>query len=98
MPANTLALPASSGLICCVVSPVGRATIGRGAAAAICCASTFMVSRVFWVEKLNESTMFAGLSPTPPAICRCAPVSRQIPFKVALVIDAQLGSAAWIAA
>ena len=52
-----------------------------------------ILSRVACVEYEKLSTMLAAGTPTAPAICKCAPVSRQMPFSDALVIDAQVGCA-----
>jgi len=52
------------------------------------------VSTVDSVVKLKDSTICAGFSPSPCAISMCAPVSWQMPCRVASLIAAQLGSAA----
>ena len=46
------------------------------------------------VVKLKVKMIFAGLTPTACAICSCAPVIRQMPLSVVLVIAAHVGCAA----
>ena len=52
----------------------GREVHVIGWAVAVC-STTPSVSPIDWVEKLNDNTTSAGLSPTARAICRCAPVN-----------------------
>jgi hypothetical protein len=73
---------------------MGCAAIAVGAASA---AAMFSVSRVFCVENENVRTALAAGTPTAPAICRCAPVSRQMPFMEPVSV-AQVGSADLIVA
>ena len=74
---------------CVTVSPSDVAEIGAGCARA---ERMFSESAVDCVENENVSTTLAVLTPTAPAICRCAPVSRQMPLIVP-VSDVQVGSA-----
>ena len=75
----------------CVVNPAKCTLMVCAVAVADISAS---VSTVDSVVKLKDSTMLAGFKCSASAICRCAPVSRQMPCSVASVIAAQLGSAA----
>ncbi len=83
--------PARSGFACAVVSPVLCATMAWPVVVAF---STANESEIDCVEKLKDRTTFAGLTLNAPAICRCAPVSLQMPLREVSVMLAQVGSAA----
>src|SRR4030095_7903767 len=99
-----LAMPGSAGLMFLVLrvppTPFGTAaTVRTGAGlAAMICVSAASVSPVASVEKLNETTTVAGDTPIAAPMPRCAKVSLQIAFRVALVIGVHVGveAPAWI--
>ncbi len=89
-----LACPGSGRPSWLVLSPENTTPIGCAVEAATICPTAPSVSTVDSVLKLKVSITFVAGMPRAPAIARCAPARRQMPFKVVFAMAAQVGCAA----